>query len=102
MEETVFVRLSESRSTGYISVEKVFFDEQKIEEEYYGIIEEMGISNPMSLKDWKDKYHKVKVSYDGRKSHISYERIKEALVEKDVLEKAGQGGLMGAYYRFKK
>jgi len=60
MEETLFVRLSESKSTGYVTVEKVFFNKQKIEEEYYRVIEEMGVSNPILLKTGRRNITKLK------------------------------------------
>lgn len=100
MKSRMFVELETSPTSGYISVRKMFFEED-LEYEYETDIEAakyFGFRRKVeTLEGYKLRFIELDVNFDGRKRKITEEDILHSLEQQGLLTKKG-GGMFGDFY----
>ena len=96
----VFIKLEESKSSGYVSVDSVRRDEEELKEKYQ---EKKRIYSEHNLdtepfEEFKNEYYHITVEYDGR-SNLSKPDILKTMDKKGIIKKIGEGGVLGGYYK---
>lgn len=100
MKANVFARLEISKSSGYISINKVFF-EKELHEEYEGMVttmKEFGHNRWETIEGYELMFILVNVSYDGRKKRVTEEDILKSLEKANLAEKIGSS-MFGGFYK---
>ncbi|WP_405101511.1 hypothetical protein [Oceanobacillus sp. FSL H7-0719] len=100
MKANAYVRIEESPSSGYISIEDIVL-ESYINNKYEDVKEshkQFGFTDRMEvLEGFKLKYVLIEVEYDGRKRSISEEDVKESLSKQSLAIKVDES-MFGGYY----
>ncbi|MBM7598136.1 hypothetical protein JOC34_000493 [Virgibacillus halotolerans] len=100
MKANAYVKIEESPSSGYISINEIIL-ENYIDESYRENIEsakEFDFRNKVeTLEGHKLKYFFMTVEFDGRKKSIAENDIKQSLEKQGLVTKVGSS-MFGGYY----
>lgn len=100
MKREIYAKIKKSPSSGYLSIEKMFFKEGlKSEHEYENdILIKWGYENKIrKIEDFEKDFLLINVEYDGRKRKITDEDILMTMHKNELVERKGES-MFGGFY----